>query len=73
MLSYISDHPTGLKVFEAENHKRTNSDRRNVELSSVFKICMSLTHFKPVFPIYISYFWMLRIFNNYVALLWVGV
>ena len=34
---------------------------------------MSLTHFKPVFPIYISYFWMLRIFNNYVALLWVCV
>ena len=23
-----SGHPTGLKVFETENHKRTNSDRR---------------------------------------------
>ena len=29
---YISGHPTGLKDFEVENHKRTNSDRRNVQL-----------------------------------------
>ena len=29
---YISGHPSGLKVFETENNKRKNSDRRNAEL-----------------------------------------
>ena len=52
---------TGLKVFETENHKRTNSDRRNVELSSVFKICMSLTHFSLVSPFYTSFLGCLNV------------
>ena len=55
---YISEHATGLKLFETENHKRTNSDRRNIELSSIVKICMLLTHFTSVFSFYISHFLM---------------
>ena len=61
---YVSEHPTGLTFFETENHKRTNSDRRNVELSSIFKICMSLTHFSPVSPFYISFFRCLNVMQR---------
>ena len=60
------------EVFETKNYKRTNSDRRNIDLSSIFKICVSLTRLKPVF-LFISFiFWCFGLFNHYVALLWVG-
>ena len=32
VLAYISRHPTGLEILETKNHKRKNSDRRNVEI-----------------------------------------
>ena len=60
MLLYISQHPTGLKVFKTENHEITNSDGGNVELSSNFKIYMSLIHFRSVFPFNISCSLMFR-------------
>ena len=37
MLLYISEHPTGLKVFETENQKRTNSGRTNFQNLHVIK------------------------------------
>ena len=60
------------EVFETKNYKRTNSDRRNIDLSSIFKMCVSLTHLKPVFLFISLIFWRLGLFNHYVALLWVG-
>ena len=57
---YISQHSTGLKVFKTEIHKITKSDRGNVALSSNFKICMSLIHFRSVFSFNISYSLMFR-------------
>ena len=47
MLLYISEHPTGLKVFETENQKRTNSDRtnfQNMHVINPFQACVPFLH-----------------------------
>ena len=50
MLLYISQHPTGLKGFKTENHKITNSDGGNVELSSNFQNLHVINPFQVSFP-----------------------